>query len=307
MPRFPALRRTMLASLLGLGGIVLGASLFAGSQHAGAQVSSFEHDLEFTVVQDGREYTLHIDFLFAPGATEADMTTALDAKAAELEAAGAVRSSHGGGDYSKYVISGPKWLSHSVLWYYNPEGKPESLPSGYPELVAASAVWNNAGAVWTFSPAGTTTAGTGGCATTRDGQNTIGWTELSGTTLAITCTWSGSDGGDGEQFLEFDMQFDPGWGWTRSQITVDTDFQSVATHEMGHALGLGHPPRRDCPGSVMCATYPDRAIIHDLTDDDLGGLYEIYGIAPTPVPPTRVPLPQERGSFHAIAPGAARK
>jgi hypothetical protein len=75
---------------------------------------------------------------------------------------------------------------------------------------------------------------------------------------------------------------------------ADVDLFSVALHEAGHALGLGHSDR---PGAVM---YPYYKLSTGLTDDDIAGIRALYGSnvpapvptpAPTPAPPTPTPPP----------------
>ena len=203
------------------------------------------------------------------------------------------------------MVSGPRWPGNTVTWHYNSAGKPESLADGMEELSAAAATWNHAGANWTFVAGGRTTAGTGACGTERDGQNTVGWTAQTGMVLAITCTWSRPDASGGEVFVEADMEFDPTWTWTTASTGVKTDFQSVALHEMGHALGLRHTST--CPGAAMCATYSSGVVLRDLTEDDRAGLFATYGSAAAGASlPPQVSLPQHRGPFRIVAPGATR-
>jgi hypothetical protein len=73
---------------------------------------------------------------------------------------------------------------------------------------------------------------------------------------------------------------------------ANVDLYSVALHEAGHALGLGHSDR---PGAVM---YPYYKQATGLTDDDIAGIRALYGSnvqatpAPAPTPtPTPVPAP----------------
>lgn len=71
---------------------------------------------------------------------------------------------------------------------------------------------------------------------------------------------------------------------------ANVDLYSVALHEAGHALGLGHSDR---PGTVM---YPYYQMSTGLTDDDIAGIRALYGssagapTAPT-APPTPTPTP----------------
>jgi hypothetical protein len=74
-----------------------------------------------------------------------------------------------------------------------------------------------------------------------------------------------------------DMHFDADEGW---KIGADTDVFSVALHEAGHALGLGHT---DKPNAVM---YPYYHLVTGLTADDIAGIQSLYGVkSPTSHPP----------------------
>jgi hypothetical protein len=82
-----------------------------------------------------------------------------------------------------------------------------------------------------------------------------------------------------------DMHLDADEPWHSG---ANVDLYSVALHEAGHALGLGHSDR---PGAVM---YPYYRLSTGLTDDDIAGIRALYGsnVTPTPAaPPTPTPAP----------------
>lgn len=80
-----------------------------------------------------------------------------------------------------------------------------------------------------------------------------------------------------------DMHFDNAENW---QIGADVDLYSVALHELGHALGLGHS---DKPGAVMYPYYR-RATL--LTVEDANAILQIYADPQAPTPaPTPAPAP----------------
>ena len=89
-----------------------------------------------------------------------------------------------------------------------------------------------------------------------------------------------------------DMHLDADENW---QVGAAVDLFSVALHEAGHALGLGHT---DSPGTVM---YPYYRFFSGLSDDDIAGIRDLYGSSgaappepPMPVPPEpRAPAPPE--------------
>lgn len=81
-----------------------------------------------------------------------------------------------------------------------------------------------------------------------------------------------------------DMHLDDEETW---QIGATVDLFTVALHEAGHALGLGHSDR---PGSVMYPYYRQAA---SLAADDIAGIRELYGSRDggTPVTPPADPQP----------------
>jgi hypothetical protein len=64
-----------------------------------------------------------------------------------------------------------------------------------------------------------------------------------------------------------DLHFDEDETWS---VGTDVDIFSVALHELGHALGLGHS---DVPGAVM---YPYYRRVTALTDEDIGAIRMLY-------------------------------
>jgi hypothetical protein len=96
--------------------------------------------------------------------------------------------------------------------------------------------------------------------------------------LARTCTTPAS----GPFASESDIQFDASRKWTLDEEAIAIDFQSVALHELGHVLGLGHTAQSN---AVMYGIYAPGALKRQLEADDLAGLYQLYGQAtPTPSP-----------------------
>lgn len=246
--------------------------LAGGSSPAQAQGGSAFHDEDvFLAVprDDGQFAYVKIEMLMYDGGKGR-----LDP--AEVEAAtndlldrfpGAIQLSES--DFSAaYVLSGFKWANGAASWAYNGSGAPASVAgTALSAIQAAAASWGATGANFRFTGGGTTSAGTGACANSTDGQNTVGWQQQSGSVLAVTCSWFG-----GNNAVEFDMQISPGWTWTTgSPITVDV--QSVITHEFGHALGLNHSADSN---AVMYASYPAGSNKRALTADDINGELSLY-------------------------------
>jgi hypothetical protein len=185
-----------------------------------------------------------------------------------------------------YLPAGWKWADGVAAWSYNDAGQPDD--GAFVDAIARAAeTWTAAGARFSFSHGPPTTLEPSLCESgTRDGANAIGWAEsLPGTTLAVTCTFPKS----GPNAFESDVQFDSSRNWTFAESNAVIDFESVALHELGHVVGLGHS---GIAASVMTGTYKVGSIRRDLHTDDLAGLYSLYGEADTPTPsPTSSPTP----------------
>lgn len=137
----------------------------------------------------------------------------------------------------------------------------------------------------------------------NDGVNVIAWGEWAdlGTSAGITLLrLEDTAGDDYAEILEVDILLnddDDYWRWTLSTFncTNDTsrqdtvDVQSIATHELGHALGLAHSfetsSADSCPTmlgagnscSATCKTDRQNLGMRSLQSDDRDGLLEIYG------------------------------
>ncbi len=110
-----------------------------------------------------------------------------------------------------------------------------------------------------------------------DGHNVVGWGNLPGATLGVTCTWSYNSGAA----VESDMLYDSSVPWyTGNAAPADCSNQfslrGVATHEFGHAFGLDHSPGDSCNLTMYPSTWPcnDRARSFGL--GDVKGLESIY-------------------------------
>ncbi len=136
----------------------------------------------------------------------------------------------------------------TVGWWLNPAsqgGKPGTLTAFQNALAAWTAV---SAAGYSLQYSGTTSAGFA-----TDGLNTALWSSTSGCTggcLAITALVLGP----GQQILEADISFNDAMTWNTNGS--DYDLQAIATHELGHSMGIHHTDltqRRNRP--TMYAAY----------------------------------------------------
>ena len=76
--------------------------------------------------------------------------------------------------------------------------------------------------------------------------------------------------------LAGDIHFDDDESWVTNASSNPNDKQllPVAVHEIGHSLGLKHSP---VSGSIMNEYYNNQIDTVMLSDDDVGGIQDIYG------------------------------
>jgi hypothetical protein len=91
--------------------------------------------------------------------------------------------------------------------------------------------------------------------------------------------------------VETDVQFDDGDPWQEIGTTHIPDIFGAATHEIGHTLGLDHPP--DHPEAVMYWIFKRFQGLGTgyLSADDIAGAQAIYGAGHGSVTPLSVPEP----------------
>lgn len=115
---------------------------------------------------------------------------------------------------------------------------------------------------------------------TPDGKNEVMFADVgSPGAIAVTVVWGVFRGAPSQrQLVEWDMVFDDvDFGWSLDGSTGLMDFRNIATHELGHAAGMGHPDD-SCTEETMYrfADYGETKK-RDLHTGDLQGILELYG------------------------------
>jgi MYXO-CTERM domain-containing protein len=129
----------------------------------------------------------------------------------------------------------------------------------------------------------------------NDQQNTLLWrytswpSELGGSsTIGVTTPVFSSGSGE---IWDADIQFNGvNWNWvTRApQSWGEVDAQSIATHEIGHLLGLDHS---GSTAATMYAAYSGGTNERTLSTDDINGVCAIYPSGPGTECSSTVPCP----------------
>lgn len=172
------------------------------------------------------------------------------------------------------LIGFPGWTSPEPWSVTATPGSPISSTTIRAEIENAISDWEAAAGVnilGSFSSAGAGVLPS----TTLDGVNAIAFGNAGGGgTVAVTYVW----GSRRTPILEFDQIYGNNWDWTAgSGSSADAfDFANVATHEIGHAVGLDHPGN-SCTEETMYA-YVDFGEIkkRDLNSGDILGVQALY-------------------------------
>lgn len=182
-----------------------------------------------------------------------------------------------------YTLLGSSWALASVPYYVNPTNLDLPTSAIPPAIGAGANAWPlQSGASVSFVFAGLSTQTTN----TNDGINLVMFRNASnGSALATTYTWF-----SGSRIIDADMVFwDAGFQFFTGSSGCSGGFyiEDVATHEFGHALGLGHST---VTGATM---YPSISTCSQqsrtLDADDIAGVLSLYPQTATPpLPPTRL-------------------
>jgi hypothetical protein len=189
-----------------------------------------------------------------------------------------------------YTTEGGTYPSGVATYYVNPNFTDASAGTPAQQIAAlqnAADAWHAQAAVpFAFQYGGTTSVAT----VAFDGINSVFYSNTDGGgALAVTYYWMG-----GASMMQFDIEFFDRDGtynfvWATTPTLSQFDIQSVATHEFGHALGLGHS------ATIGATMYPSVAPgdmgNRSLAPDDIAGAQALYGgVQPDPVVTSCAPL-----------------
>lgn len=114
-----------------------------------------------------------------------------------------------------------------------------------------------------------------------DGRNEFSYGNyLQEGVIAVTIVWGYFSGHPStREIVEFDVMFDTGYEW--GDATVDKtkmDLQNIATHELGHGVGLADVYQTSCSEVTMYGySNYEEVKKRDLAGQDITGLRTLYG------------------------------
>lgn len=113
-----------------------------------------------------------------------------------------------------------------------------------------------------------------------DGQNEVYFADITNSNaIAVTIVW-GIFGGPtfNRQLVEWDQIYDDAtYDWSMSGEAGKMDFENIATHELGHSVGMGDLYTSTCSNETMYgyAAYGETKK-RDLNTGDIIGVNKLY-------------------------------
>jgi hypothetical protein len=182
-----------------------------------------------------------------------------------------------------YTATGTKWAFSPVNYFVNASNLDLGGAAAEGAVRAGADAWSTQSrSRFRFAFGGASTQTT----TTNDGVNLVVFRNASnGSAIATTYWWSTASGIIDADIVFWDAAFRFFAG--TSGCTSGFYIEDIATHEFGHALGLGHS---NLAGATM---YPSASSCsmnnRTLAPDDIAGVLSLYPVQPTvPSAPTGV-------------------
>jgi hypothetical protein len=183
-----------------------------------------------------------------------------------------------------FLASGAKWKGTPEPWVMNPSNRRGLDGTALFNILGSSIqTWETA-AGWQILGDGTQISSPliAEQSGSPDGANEVYFADIDGTsTIGVTIVW-GIFGGPvlNRQLTEWDQIYDDGtfdWSAGTTGVAGKMDFRSIATHELGHAAGLGDLYNSQCSLETMYgyASTGDTSK-QDLNTGDVTGINELY-------------------------------
>lgn len=187
-----------------------------------------------------------------------------------------------------YLASGAKWKGTPEPWLMNPANASglndstlfanEGADIAKWEDAADGVVGNGTG-VDILGPGTQTSATLVADSSSPDGLNEVYFADIaSNGVIGVTTVWGIFGGPTQNRVLsEWDQVYDDvSFNWSLSGEAGKMDFENIATHELGHAVGLGHPSNTCTLETMYAYAGYGETIKQDLHTGDINGINLLY-------------------------------
>ncbi|MEM4625407.1 MAG: matrixin family metalloprotease [Candidatus Pacearchaeota archaeon] len=178
-----------------------------------------------------------------------------------------------------YKLLGSKWEKLPITYVVHPD-----LENIDPNAIySAAETWDSATSKELFDNSVIFDSNANWDSEAPDGRNELSLGNYpQENVIAVTVIWTGIPiGSKKRQIIEFDILFDTDFRWGDAEIDGSSvmDLQNIATHELGHGLGLADVYTSSCSEVTMYG-YSSYGEIkkRTLEKPDITGLQRLYGI-----------------------------
>ncbi|MEK6828379.1 MAG: matrixin family metalloprotease [Nanoarchaeota archaeon] len=177
------------------------------------------------------------------------------------------------------MAKGAKWKTLEP-WVVNPTNT-EGLGDSFvlTNLAADIQKWEDASSTNILGNGSINTSVLVADETSPDGVNEVYFGDVdSAGTIAVTIVW-GIFGGPPSQrkLVEWDQVYDEvDFNWSSTGEANKMDFENIATHEIGHSVGMGHPPDGCVNETMYRFATEGETKKRDLNAGDTAGINDLY-------------------------------
>lgn len=187
----------------------------------------------------------------------------------------------GGGTTSCYgfIASGAKWKTVEP-WMVNTTNEDGLTEASVFSLLDSSVTkWESAAAANILGAGSVTSDALVADETTTDGKNEVYFGSLGNDgTIGVTIVW-GIFGGkpQNRQLVEWDQVYNTYYDWSDTGLATAMDFESIATHELGHSMGLADLYTSECSEQTMYGYGSEgETKARTLESGDIAGISALY-------------------------------
>ncbi len=176
-----------------------------------------------------------------------------------------------------YIADGAKWKNTENFTVFAGGG----LDGNYilSNMISNVSKWEAAAKNANIVGTGSLSLGTPSDTNILDNKNEVSFASITDSnTIAVTITWGIWSGPTRNRVLsEWDQIYNTNYAWSSAGEAGKMDFENIATHELGHAIGMDHPGGSSCTGESMYA-YADYGETNkrDLNAGDIAGIDKLY-------------------------------